>query len=121
VVDDDKHARLVTVTAAHWQFVRTMLNSFTQPFTSEPTLRDPFSTAFRSGHNLAIHGASDVHAEIWSEASGLDEPPIGNADLIFVYDNKLTGIIELKTWWKVNQTQIEEVKAGTYRYGSKQS
>lgn len=96
--------------------MRTTLSSYTEPFTSEPTLRDPFCIAFQSPHNLAIQSASDVHTEIRSQASGLNEPPIGNADFIFVYDNKLTGIIELKTWWKVTQEQIAQVKAGTTRH-----
>jgi hypothetical protein len=110
---EDKLAPVLVLPANHWESVRAQLTMFTQPFTSEPSLRDPFGVAFRSGHNGAIRGASDGHAEIWSDATGLDgEPPIGNADLIFVYDNKSTGIIELKTWWKVNQAQIEEVKTG---------
>ena len=110
--DGDKQARLSRVPP--WEVVCMMLDSFTQPFTSESTLRYPFGTAFRSTHNLAIQGASDAHAEIWGEdSSGLYEPPIGNSDLMFVYNNRLAGIIELKTWWKVTQEQIAEVKAGT--------
>jgi hypothetical protein len=112
--DHDKHARLVA--AGYWEVVRMQLDGFDQPFSSESNLRDPFGNAFRAPHNLAVQRSSDVHAKMWSEASVLDESPIGNADFLFVYDNKLTGIIELKTWWKVNQTQFEEVKAGMYTY-----
>jgi hypothetical protein len=116
VSNDDKQARLVGVMAGHWQVVRTMLDSFNQSFTMESAIRGPFEAAFRSGHNAAVVGASDAHAEIWSDTTDLDgEPPIGNGDLLFVYNNKLTGIIELKTWWKVNPGQIDDVKAGTWK------
>lgn len=110
--DTDKHAKVVT-RVNHWDSVCDDLDAFTQPFTSESTLRSPFDAAFRKGHNHAIKGASYAHAEIWGDAAGLEgEPPMGNSDLIFVYNNKLTGIIELKTWWKVNKSQIDDVRAG---------
>jgi hypothetical protein len=83
-------------------------------FRSEQNLVQPFGSAFRIGHNAAIQGASDLHAEIGNPAD-LDEEPIGNADQIFVYNHNLVGVIELKTWWKVNEAQIEDVKAGTER------
>ena len=89
--------------------------SYTEPFIVESTLRDPFGAAYRSPHNVAIIGASDHHAEIRSKAVGLDgDPVIGNADLVFVYNRKLTAIIELKTWWKVNQREIDDVRHGMY-------
>lgn len=58
---------------------------------------------------IAIRGASDVHAEMWTEGSRLEKPPIGKANFILVYDGKLTGVIDLKTWWKVTEAQIEDV------------
>ena len=108
--DSDKQSRLTRVPP--WEVVRMMLANIVEPFTSEPSLHDPFVTAFRIPHNGAIQGASDAHAEIRSAVSGLDKPPIGNSDLVFVYDNKLTGIIELKTWWNVTEEKIAQVKAG---------
>jgi hypothetical protein len=90
---------LINISGAHWEVVRSQLFNINEPFIAEQTLRDPFSAAFRTGDNGAIHGASDAHAEIRSHSMGLEgEPPIGNSDLIFVYNNKLSGIIELKTW-----------------------
>jgi hypothetical protein len=108
--EGDKQSRLTRVPP--WEVVRIMLANIVEPFTSEPSLHDPFVTAFRIPHNGAIQGASDAHAEIRSAVSGLHEPPIGNSDLVFVYDNKLTGIIELKTWWNVTEQQIAQVKSG---------
>ena len=113
VNDLDKQALLTNILQAHWEFVRLQLINMREPFTAEPSLHGPFEVAYRTGHNGAIHGASDAHAEIRSSAAGLDgEPPIGNSDFIFTYNNKLTGIIELKTWWKVDPNQIDDVRAG---------
>ena len=114
LADNDKNARLA-VRPTYWEVVQDQLDSFTQPFSSEPTLRVPFSTALQIPHNIAIRDASDVHAEMWTEGSRLDTPPIGNADFIMVYDGKLTGLIELKTWWKVTEAEIEQVRTGPSR------
>jgi hypothetical protein len=111
--DDDRNARLTGVTAEYWNFVRVTLNAYIQPYMRELTLRDPFGNAFRAPHNIAITGASDIHAEIWGDSSGLDPPPISTADLFLVASaGKLAGIIELKPWWKVDHTQIEQVRTG---------
>ena len=49
------------------------------------------------------------------DASGLNPPPLSIADLFFIApDDKLAGIIELKPWWRVDEAQIEQVRAGTY-------
>lgn len=112
--DDDK-TRTVDVPLGYWNVIEHQLRSFSQPLTTEPTLKFPFNNAIQNPHNTAIQGASDAHAEIWAEGSKLATQPIGNADFIMVYDGKLTGIIELKTWWKVTVTEIEDVRAGPLR------
>ena len=114
LADEEKTARLA-VRPGYWEFVQDQLDNFIQPLTSEPVLRVPFSNAFQTPHNTAIRGAGDVHAEMWTEGSRLDQPPLGNADFIMVYDGKLTGLIELKTWWKVTEAEIEEVRSGRGR------
>jgi hypothetical protein len=112
--DEDRNARMAGITTEYWNFVRATLNAYIQPYMRELTLRDPFGNAFRAPHNIAIMGASDSHAEIWGDGSGLDPPPISTADLFLVASGgKLAGIIELKPWWKVDQTQIDQVKTGT--------
>ena len=111
---EDKDTPIPGLHPTHWDSVGLQLSSYTEPFIVESTLRDPFGAAYRSPHNVAILGASDHHAEIRSKAVGLDgDPAIGNADLVFVYNRKLTAIIELKTWWKVNQKEIDDVRHGT--------
>src|SRR5579859_1807700 len=109
--DDDK-TQTVDVPPAYWSVIEHQLRTFSQPLTSEPTLKVPFANALQIPHNTAIPGASDAHAEIWAEGSKLAIQPIGNADFIMVHDGKLTGIIELKTWWKVTTTEIEDVRTG---------
>ena len=110
VSEDDKTAILPV--AGYWGIAQLQLDSFSQQLTSEPGLRVPFSNAFQTPHNIAIHGAHDVHAEMWTEGSQSDPQPVANADLIIVYDGKVCGVIELKTWWKVTEVEIEEVRQG---------
>ena len=116
VSNEDKQARL-RVHPAYWEFVRGQLEEFSEPFKSELSLRDPFAVAFRSGHNAATRGASDPHAEMRSETGGLEgDPVIGNSDLVLVHRNRLVGIVELKTWWKVDEAQINQVRNGTHLF-----
>jgi|SRR5271170_5397293 len=110
----DKDAML-EVSPAYWGFVQTQLSDLTQRFTSEPTPTVPFNKSYQTLHDTSIQGASDAHAHIWSQAFLVENPLIGNADFVFVYNGKIVGVIELKTWWKVTEAQIEDVKAGTYR------
>jgi hypothetical protein len=97
----------------YWDVVRLQLDGYTQPLTSEPGLRIPFGNAFQIPHNLAIRGDDDAHAEMWTEGAQPDPQPLANADFIMVYNGKLCGLIELKTWWKVTEAEIEEVREGS--------
>jgi hypothetical protein len=111
----DKQTRVVT-RVSHWDSVLHFFDVNRTPYASESSLRDPFVAAYLNGHNLAIRGAADAHAEMWAavDAASLEEPPVGNADFAFVYNRKLVGIVELKPWWKVDQAQIDDVKAGKF-------
>ena len=109
--DDQKTAR-VGVPPVYWDVVQLQLDGYSQPLTSEPGLRIPFGTAFQIPHNLAIRGAGDVHAAMWTEGAQPDPQPLANSDFIMVYDGKLCGLIELKTWWKVSEAEIEQVRQG---------
>ena len=109
--DADKTGRL-GVHLAYWEVMQSATTSNTQPRDSESTLREPFSLNYGHPHDQAIKGASDAHAEIWVEGAKLKPSLIGKADFLFVYNGKLTGVIELKTWWKVTEDDIEDVKAG---------
>jgi len=108
---DNQRTATLGVMPGYWDFVQQQLDD-PQPLTSEPALRTPFSIAFRLPHNLAIRGAADIHAEMWSEGSQPEPQPLANADCLMVYDGKLCGLIELKTWWKVTEAEIEQVRRG---------
>jgi hypothetical protein len=43
----------------------------------------------------------------------LEIVPLSSPDLIFD-EGQLAGIVELKTWWKVDETQINDVRVGNY-------
>lgn len=110
----DKNGVLNHVHSAYWSVTESNLAAFMEPFTAESTLRDPFSTAYRGPHNLAIVGAGDRHAVMRIGVGSLEIVPLSSPDLIFVYEGQLAGIVELKTWWKVDETQINDVRAGTH-------
>ena len=109
--NEDK-AQMLPVAPGFWDVIENVLRSYVQPLMSEPALKHPFNIAFLTSHNLAIQGAGDAHAEMWAEGSRLAKEPLGNADFIMVHDGKLGGLIELKTWWKVTDAEIEDVRAG---------
>ena len=108
----DKNDVISHVHSAHWEMVQSSLDALMEPFTMESTLRAPFSTAYQITHNLAIVGANDPHAVMRIGVGSLDIVPLSNPDLIFVYEGQLAGIVELKTWWKVDETQINDVRTG---------
>jgi hypothetical protein len=110
----DRNAPVTAVSPYHWAAVSGQMNMLIQPFMSKSNLREPFSTAYRVGHNAGIIGASDPHAMIWSEGrqSQGGEAPLSNPDFFWVYEGKLAGIIELQPWWKINEAQIGEVRSG---------
>jgi len=110
---EDKAA--IVAPPGYWDVVELQLGSSGEPLASESELKPPFSYSFQSPHNIAIKGAGDAHAEIWSEGARLAKEPLGNADFLVVYDGKLAGAIELKMWWKVNDAEIEDVRAGPTR------
>ena len=114
VSSSDKQAKIAGVDSGFWTMVQSLLGAFMEPFTQEPTLRAPFSTAYQGPHNLAIVGASDQHAVMRIGVGGLDIVPLSNPDLIFVHEGQLAGIVELKTWWKVYETQINDVRTGNF-------
>ena len=110
---DDQKTATLAVMPGYWDFVQLQLDNYNQPLTSEPGLRFPFGNAFQVPHNIAIKAAGDVHAEMWTEGSQPDPQPVANADFLMVYDGKLCGLIELKTWWKVTEAEIDQVRQGT--------
>jgi len=78
--EDDKTA--VLPVAGYLGITQLQLDSYFQQLTSERGLRIPFGTAFQIPHNLAIRGAGDDHAEMWTEGAEPDPQPLANADFI---------------------------------------
>jgi hypothetical protein len=109
--EDDKTAILPV--AGYWGIAQLQVDSDFEEFASESGLRSPFNAAFKHPHNLAIRGASDEHAEMRSEDSNFAQRPTANADYFMIYDGKICGLIEVKTWWKVTEAEIEEARSGS--------
>ena len=72
----------------------------------EPHLRTPFSLLYDAPHNAAIAGAGDEHARIIDQ---LPEDTVGEPDACLEYDNRLAGVIEVKSFWNLTETGILEL------------
>jgi hypothetical protein len=95
-------------------FIYTMhtLLQLNAPPTSERELYPIFDILFKFPHNFAASGnVSQFHATIQPGAAQYQ--PIGDPDYIFEFGGTLTGIIEVKTFWKITTESINEVIEGS--------
>ena len=69
----------------------------------------PFTFKYSIPHNHAIPGARDNHSRI---AMRVPDITIGQPDACFEYDDKVSGIIEVKTFWNLTRESIVEVIRG---------
>ena len=85
--------------------------------TDESTLRPWIKSIFFFPHNVASRpvAAVNAHAKIF-EASAARYPQAGKCDYLFVHNNTICGVVELKTFWKVTPAQIDEVISGKETY-----
>ena len=83
--------------------------------TSELELHDPIQVLFHYPHNRAARpiAASHVHASI-KPYSASKYHLVGDPDYVFVYDERVVGAVELKTFWSVTAQQIDEVFTGKF-------
>jgi len=105
----EKTAQL-TVRPAYWDVVQDQLDGETN-VGSENALCNLFNIAFRLPHNTAIVGSADEHADIRLEGT-VDPQPLSNSDFFMMHNDVLCGLIELKTWWKVTDGEIDQVRQG---------
>jgi hypothetical protein len=103
---DEKNAVLVGLPPTYWDFVARQLSSLLQRVTREAHLFTPFSTLYAAPHNEAVIDAYDDHALI---TSGVSDSILGAPDACFEFNNELCGVIELKNFWSLNETTVNEV------------
>lgn len=79
--------------------------------TSEPELYPIFDILYKNPHNIAASlNVSNFHATVQKGAAQYQ--PIGDPDYIFAFNGGLVGIIEVKTFWKVTPSSIDQVING---------
>jgi hypothetical protein len=70
----------------------------------------PFMFKYSIPHNHAIPGAHDLHAQI---TTNIPDSIIGQPDACFEHDDKIGGVIEVKTFWNLTQQSVLEVIQGS--------
>ena len=107
--DTQKSAVLTGVPPNYWDVLVGTLADIAPSVTQEPHLGTPFAVLYSAPHNKAINGAVDDHARITTQ---LPPTTVGQPDGCFEYDDRLTGIIELKSFWNLTERTILEVLQG---------
>ena len=93
----------------YWDHVAGILPAVAPCVSLEPHLTTPFTLLYTAPHNQAVDRGS-AHALI---ATALPPETVGQPDGCFVFDDKLAGIIELKSFWNLDAEAIAEVIQGT--------
>jgi len=84
-----------------------------RPTSRESQLHRPFFKLYVDSHDLVAGPdveASHAHATIDTPAP--EYGFVGDPDYLFLHQNSPVGVIELKTFWKVTASSIEEVLNG---------
>ena len=76
----------------------------------EQHLRTPFSVLYGAPHNAATSDAGDEHARIIDQ---LPEDTVGEPEGCLEYENRLAGVIELKSFWNLTETGVLELLQGS--------
>jgi hypothetical protein len=108
---DEQKEMATTAPTNYWEVIYGDLG-FPRPVSREPNLIFPFRALYAAPHNRAISGANDQHAYITTE---LPDDIVGQPDACLQHDNRLVGIIELKTFWNLTESAILEVLQGSSR------
>ena len=114
LAETEKNSVLPGVSDGYWDFMATTINSLATRLRREQHLRTPFSLLYGSPHNVAITDAGDEHAQITDQ---LPEDTVGEPDACFEYDNRIAGVIEVKTFWNLGETGLVEVLQGSLFFG----
>jgi hypothetical protein len=123
-LDDSEKEEVISVNPAYWEGIQEHLDELVPTVSRESHLSTPFSLLYASPHNKAIHGAIDDHARLTTQ---IPDNVVGQPDACFEKDNKLVGIVEIKSFWNVTEASINEVLHSTvflwhftdcFRYGA---
>lgn len=109
-LDDTEKNQVVRGTHTHyWDSLSHSLTSAMPDVRREGHLLFPFTLQYSVPHNDAIAGAHDDHARI---SASIPDVVIGQPDACFQHDDKIGGLIEIKTFWNLTNESIIEVIQG---------
>src|SRR5271169_1286860 len=91
----EKSQVLPGVSPDYWDHVAGILPAVAPSVSLDPHLATPFTLLYTAPHNQAIAHGSNGHALI---ATALPPETVGQPDGCFVFNDKLAGIIELKSF-----------------------
>ena len=95
-LDDSEKNQVVPETPiSYWDTLSHTLAAVMPSVSREGHLITPFTFLYSGPHNQAIPGARDIHARITTR---IPDVTIGQPDACFEYDDKIGGIIEVKTF-----------------------
>ena len=109
-LDGDEKSQVIPEThARYWDSLSHSVTSAMPDVTREGHLLFPFTLRYSVPHNDVLAGARDNHARI---STIIPDVFIGQPDACFEYDDKIGGIIEIKTFWKLTHQSIIDVIQG---------
>jgi hypothetical protein len=108
--DDEKNQVIPKTRTGYWDSLSDSLEATMPSVWREGHLLTPFTFNYSIPHNHAIPGACDNHAFI---KTSLPDVVIGQPDACFERDDKIGGIIEIKTFWNLTIESILEVIRGS--------
>jgi len=111
--NEEKSHVLPRVSSGYWEQQYETLTDSASSASQEPHLVTPFALLYSAPHNKAIVGSSDDHARILTQ---VPSNTVGQPDGSLQFDNQLSGIIELKSFWNLTETTILEVLQGLFTF-----
>ena len=106
--DNDKNA-ILPVPPGYWSVIDLQLPRIVRRINSESSLGPPFLTLYAGPHNEAVSGARDEHGFLEMD---LPQNVVGRPDGCFDWNDRIAGIVEIKTFWNVTQEGIDQVFQG---------
>jgi hypothetical protein len=105
-LDDAEKNQMIQTPSNYWDVLEAGLMAAMPSVSRERHLLTPFALKYCVSHNHAVSGARDDHASI---TIGIPDTIIGQPDACFVYDDNISGIIEIKPFWNLTNESIVQV------------
>ena len=109
--DDEKNQFIPEARVTLWDQLSDTLAVVMPSLSREGQLVTPFTFMYSGPHNHAISGTQGRHARI---TTSIPDFIIGQPDACFEHDDKIGGIIEIKTFWNLIHESIVEVIRGLF-------